>query len=106
MMLLGEVRSDMALELLEQKRCALLPPTLVTNRVLDLDLVEDGAVVELDEERVADGALRGVVVVDAEALVLDAEDLGPECVDARVRGGFVGAGRWLGRSVFMQEEVY
>ena len=74
--------------------------------VLDFDLVEHGAVVELDEERVADGALRGVVVVDAEALVLDAEYLGAQRVDARVRGGFVGAGRWLGRSVFMQEEVY
>ena len=74
--------------------------------VLDFDLVEHGAVVELDEERVADGALRGVVVVDAEALVLDAEDLGPEGVDARVGGGFVGAGRWLGRSVFMQEEIH
>ena len=73
--------------------------------VLDLDLVEHGAVVELDEERVADGALRGVVVVDAEALVLDAEDLGPECVDARVGGGFVGAGRWLGRSGILKGNV-
>ena len=94
------------LELIHQQRRALRAAALVPDGVLDLDLVEHGAVVELDEERVADGALRGVVVVDAEALVLDAEDLGPECVDARVRGGFVGAGRWLGRSVFMQEEVY
>ena len=84
MMLLGEVRSDMALELLEQKRCALLPPTLVTNRVLDLDLVQDSAIVELDEKRVADGALGRLVVLDAETLVLDAGDLGTKGVNAGI----------------------
>ena len=102
-MLLGEVRSDMALELLEQKRCALLPPTLVTNRVLDLDLVQNSAIVELDEKRVADGALGRLVVLDAESLVLNAGDLGPQLVDARVLSSLVGVR--LGGEVAVDERV-
>ena len=60
--------------------------------ILDFDFVEDGAVIEFDEEGVADGALLGIVVVDAELLVFDTVDLGTECVDARVGGSGIGAG--------------
>lgn len=88
-----KVGRDVVLELGHEEGGALGAAALVADGVLDLDFVEDGAVVELDEEGVADGALLRVVVVDAESLVFDAEDLGAEGVDARVGGGGVGAGR-------------
>lgn len=86
-----EMMPDVPLEFLDQKRGAFHTPALVPHGVLNLDLVEHGAVVERDEERVPDGALGGVVVFRAVARVLDAVDLGPEGVDARVRGGGVRA---------------
>lgn len=52
--------------------------------VLDLDLVKDGAVVELNEESVSNGTFGGLVVLGAEAGVLDAVNLGTECIDARI----------------------
>ena len=92
------------LELVHQQRGALRATALMTDGVLDFDLVEHGAVVELDEERVADGALLGVVVVDAELLVLDTVDLGAECVNAGIGSSGVGAVEcvsertwWVGR---------
>ena len=81
-----EVGSNVVLELGHEERLALFTAALVTHRVLDLDLVKDGAVVELNQESIADGALFGVVVLDAELGVFDAVDLGAECVDAGVGG--------------------
>ena len=43
--------------------------TFVSNRIVDLDLVEFCSVVQLDRERVADGAPLRVVVLHAKALV-------------------------------------
>jgi len=71
-----KVVADVAAELGEEEGRALGAPALVADRVLDLDLVEHGAVIELDKQRVTDGALLGVMIVDAETAVLDAEDFG------------------------------
>jgi hypothetical protein len=56
----------------------------VPDRILHNDFVQHGPVVQLDEEGIADAALRGVVIVDAESLVLNAVRLGAQCVDASV----------------------
>jgi hypothetical protein len=79
------------LELVHQKRDAFRPPPLVADRVLDLDFIEHGTVVESDEERVADGSSTGIVVLGAKALLFNAEDLGAERVDAGVGGGGISA---------------
>lgn len=89
-MSLVKVVSNMTLELREQERRALLTATLVANRVFDLNLVEDGTVVQLDEKSVADGAFLRVVVVHTETFVLDAVRLCAEGINTRISGGFVG----------------
>lgn len=47
-MSLVEVVRDVPLELAHEERGSLLTTALVANGVLDLDFIEDGAVVELD----------------------------------------------------------
>ena len=84
---LSEVGSNVPLELGHEKRSALLAAALVANRVLNLDLVEDSAVVELDKESVGDGALSGIMVVDAVLRLLDTVNLGTERINAGVGGG-------------------
>lgn len=86
-----EVGCDVVLELGHEERSALRAAALVADGVLDLNLVEDGAVVEFNEKGIADGALLGVVVVDAEILILHTIDLGAERVDAGVGGRRIGA---------------
>ena len=98
-----EVGINVALELLEQQGRALCTATLVTDRVLNLNFVEDGAVLELDKKRIADRALARLVVLDAESLVLNAGDLGPQLVDARVLSSLVGVR--LGGEVAVDERV-
>jgi hypothetical protein len=83
---LVKVVSDVPTEFGKQERGAFLATAPVANRVLDLDLVKYRAVVQLDEQRVSDRAFFRVVVVHAEALILDTMDLGTKCVDARVSG--------------------
>jgi len=73
---LVKVMADVAAELGQEEGGALGAAALVADGVLDLDLVEHGAVIELDKQRVADGALLGVMIVNAEAVVFDAEDFG------------------------------
>ena len=88
---LVKVVSNVPTEFGKQERGAFLATAPVPNRILDLDLVKHRAVVQLDEQRVSDRAFFRVVVVHAEALVLDTMDLGTECVDARVSGRLVRA---------------
>ena len=91
LMSLVEVMRDMPLELVHQQRSSLGTTSLMTNRVLDLDFIQDGAIVEFDQESVIDGTFSRVMVVNAKALVFNTGDLGTECVNAWVRGGGVGA---------------
>jgi hypothetical protein len=52
-----------------------LVSALVPNWVLDLNLVRYRAIVQLDDQRISDRASFRVVVLDTEALVLDAVNL-------------------------------
>ena len=88
-MLSREVGGDVSLELGVEKGLSLLATTPVSNGVVDVDLVHDGAILEGDGEGVSDEALLGVVVLGREGLVLLAGDLGAELVDARVGGNLV-----------------
>lgn len=63
----------------------------MSDRVFDLDLLEDSSIIKLDKKSVADGPLLGIMIVHAEALLFDAVNLGTEGIDARVGGCLVGA---------------
>jgi hypothetical protein len=91
-MSLVEMRLDVPLELFHQKGNALRAATLVSHRIFDDNLVENRAVVQLDEESVSDGARRRLVVGDREVRVLHAVNLGAQRVDTGVRGGGVAVG--------------
>ena len=78
-------------ELGHQKRGALNPPPLVSNGVLDRDLVEDGTVVQLDSDSVSDGPPLRVVVFSGEGVILDTSDLGTESVNSGISGSGVSA---------------
>jgi hypothetical protein len=75
----------------------------VTNRVFDLNFVKDSAVIELNEESVADRTLLGVMVFDAETLVFNTVHLGTEGIDTRISGRGVSAGREVRKTVSICE---
>lgn len=56
----------------------------MSNGVLDFNFVKDSSVVEFNQESVSDRPLGGVMIVNAEALVFNAVDLGSQCIDARI----------------------
>lgn len=76
----------MTLVLGEDNGLSLLTAETVAKRSLDDNLLQDGAVVELDGEGVGDGAEGGVVVVLGELGVLNTLDLLAEGLD-ELRGG-------------------
>ena len=80
---------NVPLELVDQEGGSLSAAPLVSNGVLNLNFVEDCAVVELDKESVSDRALLRVVIVNAESRIFNAVNLGAESVNARVRRRFV-----------------
>ena len=85
--LLGTKTSgNMPVELLNEQRNTLGASELVTNRVLNGNLLKDGAVVEGDLDGVSDGTLVGIVVLGAVGLVLDTLHLGTELIDPGVGG--------------------
>jgi hypothetical protein len=98
-MWLVKVVSDVPTEFGKQERGAFLATAPVPNGVLDLDLVKHRTVVQLDEQRISDRAFFRVVVVHAEALILDAMNLGAKRVDARVSGRLVLAAGGVGVGV-------
>ena len=83
---LVKVVSDVPTEFGKQERGAFLATAPVANRVLDFDLVKYRTIIQLDEQRISDRAFFRVVVVHAEALILDTMDLCAKCIDARVSG--------------------
>lgn len=85
-----EVRGNVTLKLLKQEGGSLLTATPVPDGVLDLDLIQDSAVIKLDKDRIADGPLRRLVVLDTESLVLNASDLSAEGVNAGITSGRIG----------------
>ena len=82
---------NVPLELVDKQRGTLLTAELMANGILNLDLIEDGAVVKFNEESIADGPLLGSVVLFRESLVFHTVNLGAECVNAGVSSGSVGA---------------
>lgn len=72
---LGEVRAEVALVLGQDDGLGLLTTETVAQRSLDGNLIEDGAVVELDGQGVGDGSLGRVMVVLSVLGVLDTLDL-------------------------------
>jgi hypothetical protein len=76
----------------------------VPDRILEDDFVERGAVVQFDEEGIADTAFRGLVIVDTELLVFDAVGLGTQGVNAWVGGGCVGTENPLTKGAAMTYE--
>jgi len=85
------VMRDVPLEFVDQQWGAFGPTPLVADRVLDFNLIENGSVVKLDEEGVADGSHSGIVILDAETLLLDAVNLRTEGIDSWVRGSSISA---------------
>jgi hypothetical protein len=83
---LGVVRAKVTLVLLEDDGLGLLTTETVAERSLNSDLIEDGAVVELDGESVGDGSELRVMVVLGVLRILNTLDLLAERLDER-RGG-------------------
>jgi hypothetical protein len=83
---LGVVRAKVALVLLQNNGLGLVAAETVAERSLNSDLVEDGAVVELDGEGVGDGAELRVMVILGVLRILNTLDLLSERLDQR-RGG-------------------
>lgn len=81
---------DMSFELLNQERSALCAAPFVSDGIFNHNLVQHGAVVEFDQERIADGTLARLVVLDGERLVFDTENLGAQRIDARISRRRVG----------------
>lgn len=61
----------------------------MTDRILYGHFVQNGAVVQFNEQSIANAPLLGIMVVNRELLLLDAVDLRPELVNTRVGGGRV-----------------
>jgi len=89
------VMGDVPLEFIDQQWGAFGSTPFVADWVLDFNLIENGSVVKLNEEGVADGSLGGVVILDAETFLLDAENLGTEGIDSWVRGSSISAEEML-----------
>jgi hypothetical protein len=68
----------------------------MTNGVLHFHLIQLRPVIQLNRNRVSDGPLFGVMILDAETLVFDAADLGAEFVDTRIGSCFVSTGERAG----------
>jgi len=83
---LGVVRAKVALVLLEDNGLGLLTAETVAKRSLNSDLVEDGAIVELDSKSVGDGSELGVMVVLGVLRILNTLDLLSERLDERRSG--------------------
>jgi hypothetical protein len=75
----------------------------VANGVLDFNLIKNGSVVQLNKEGVADGSLGGVVVLDAETLLLDAVNLGTKGVNSWVCSSGISAKEILSMNVFLRK---
>jgi len=92
---LAEVGSQMSLVLGENLRLGLFSPQSMSQRSLNNDLIEHGAVVQSYGQRVGDGAHVLIVVVLGELWVLDALDLLAQGLD-EWGGGSLAAIRVIG----------
>ena len=65
----------------------------MSNGVFNNDFIENCTIVQLDQKGVTNGTLLGIMIVDAEVLLFNTVDLGPEFINA-----------WVGRSRISTEE--
>jgi len=72
-------------------------PSLVSDRVLDLDFIQFGAVVQFHGDCVSNGSLLGIVIFDTITLLLYATNLCPKFVDTWVRSRGIGTSRFFFR---------
>lgn len=86
------VRLQVSLVLGHDLRLSLLTTQLVAQRRLNHNLVQDGTVVQLNRQRIADGPQLGVVVILGKLRVLHALDLLAQALDQRRRRGFGAVG--------------
>ena len=91
LLLLGsfEVRCNVLLKLSQEQGCAFRPAALVTHGVFNFNLIQNSAVVQFNGECIGDGALRRLMVINAELLFFHASNLGTESINAWIRGRFV-----------------
>ena len=97
------VVGDVSSELVNQERRALQAAAFVSDGIFNHNLVQHGAVVEFDQERIADGTHARFVVLDGEPLVFDTVDLGAQRIDTRISRRRVGVR--LGRELAKDERV-
>src|SRR6185437_14763635 len=89
LLLLRETPREIAPELRQQERNALLPPAPVTDGILHHDLIERASVLEPDGDRICDRALLRIEIVAGELRVLHAFDPRAQGIDARVAGDLI-----------------
>ena len=82
-----KVELDAPFELVDQQRCTFRSSPLVSHRILDFHLIQDGSVIKCDKKCVPDRPFQGVVVINAKLLVFNTEDFSAEGVDAGIGGG-------------------
>ena len=63
----------------------------MTDRILNLNFIENGAIVQFHEKSVANGSLFGFVIFDAEPLVFYTVDLRSKGVYAWIGSGLISA---------------
>ena len=93
----------MSLELLNQERSALCAAAFVSDGIFNHNLVQYGTVVEFDQERITDGTLGALVVLDGKRLVFDTVNLGAQGIDAGISRRLVGVR--LRRELAMDERI-
>lgn len=59
-------------------------PSLVANRIFNLDFIENGSIVKLDEQSVSNRPLLRIMVIHTERLFLNALDLSSKDINARI----------------------
>lgn len=80
----------MPLEFVHKQGFSFFASPFVANRVVNLYLVKNGAIVEFNEECIANGAFGRLMVINTEAVVLHTINFGAEDIDTRVGSRFVG----------------
>jgi hypothetical protein len=71
----------------------------MTDGVLHLYLIQLGPVIQLNRDSISDGALFGIMILDAETLVFDAAYLSTEFIDTRIGSCRVGTSEGKSRLV-------
>src|SRR6185437_14632329 len=84
LLLLREAPREIAPELLEEQRNALLPPATVADRILHHHLIQRAAVLQSHAHRIGDGALVRIEIIAGELRLLDTLDPRAQRIDARI----------------------